>query len=114
MKHVVTGIVLKLAHPRNGSIVTIQMPIVPGSGTVTSKTSADGLTEEITVSARIIGRYPFDGDYLADARTVTVHYSDEPSGTVKTIEFGSMDVPARFTVENTTTTTMKCVYKRVL
>jgi len=115
MKHVITKIQIKLLESMTGGALTLDLPIIPGTGHITSKTSNDGLTEDVTVTSRLRARYPLSTTYLADLKLVTVSYSDdEASGSIKSISFGTTEIPARFTLEDSETMAVKCVYKRIL
>lgn len=114
MKHVITAIEYQVMYPKLQGAGALSFPIIPGSGSISAKTSQDGLTQEITVTARIAQTYPVPEDYTSDMSSVTVRYFDEIAGDIKTISFGSEDLPARFAVEDNATMSIKCVYTRIL
>jgi len=114
MKHIITFIDFELACPKFPDRQVLSFPIIPGTGSLSAKTSEDGATQEITVTARIASTWPTPEDYTSDMSRVVVGYSDELDGTIKEISFGSEELPARFTVEDNTTMSIKCTYTRIL
>ncbi|MBQ7422955.1 MAG: hypothetical protein IJV27_12570 [Prevotella sp.] len=114
MKNVITAIEYQVMYPKLQGAGTSSFPIIPGSGSISAKTSQDGLTQEITVTARIAQTYPVPEDYTSDMSSITVRYSDEIAGDIKSMTFGSSELPARFVVEDNATMSIKCTYTRVL
>lgn len=117
MKHVITSIAAVLVDTRFPDALLqlpVTFPIIPGTGSISFKTSQDGLTREITVTARIKPQASLPEDYISDMSQVQVQYSDEEAGIIKSVTFGSKELPARFTVEDNATTSIKCTYTEVL
>ena len=114
MKHVITSIEFQLARPRFQDAPVASFPIIPGTGSLSAKTSKDGATQEITVTARIASTCPIPEDYTSDMSQVVVRYSDESDGSIKSISFGSEELPVRFIIEDNTTMSIKCTYTRIL
>lgn len=110
MKHVITAITAAFAFPKSDEDA-LNLPIIPGTATLSRSTASDGLTEEITVNARL---KEVPADCTADLSMVSVAYLDDQAGTQKTLTFGSSDIPARFTLEDNVTIAVKCTYRRVL
>ena len=115
MKHVITSIKVTPALPaKETDSGPIQLPMIAGTGQLTSTTSSNNLTEDITLRARLNWTDRIEEILKADMSTIEVKYEDEDTGAELSFVFGSMDIPAKIQMENNASRSIKCVYKRAI
>lgn len=96
----------------SGTTESYSFPLIPGTGKLSRKTNADGLTEEISLSFRLKWNDTLPDQLTTDALAVTVSYDKD--GSAQTFTFGSADLPVRFQVTDNATRAVSCTYKRAI
>ena len=115
MRHVITEIrVFPVKPARTAAAGPISLQMIPGTGSLSSSTTADGLKEKILLQARLQWTDVMEDVIRSEYSLVEVKYEDEESSAILSTSFGSADIPAIFQVENAATRTIKCEYTRAI
>ena len=115
MRHIIIEIrVFPVKPARTAAAGPISLQMIPGTGSLSSSTTADGLKEKIVLQARLKWTDAMEEAIRSEHSLVEVKYEDEETSAILSTSFGSADIPAVFQVDNAATRAIKCEYTRVI
>lgn len=88
-----------------------KLDLIPGTGSLETRVSDDGESEQINVSFRMAQSASRPEILTRDLR-VRVKYLDESSGVQREIDLGTSDIPVRLQIVETDTRDISFSYRR--